>query len=128
MAVRAVVAGHGDVAAGLVSAVQAVTGLGDVFVALSNRGLSGDALLTALRDAVEQHDLHMVFTDLPAGSPSLAARKLQRERRGLHVVAGVNLAMLLEFAMRDDATPTELTDKGRSAVVGWPSAPPEQHR
>jgi N-acetylgalactosamine PTS system EIIA component len=119
--VRAIVAGHGDVASGLVSAVHAITGLGEVFVTLSNAGLSSDGLLTALRDAVERHDVRMVFTDLPAGSPSLAARKLQRERQGLQVIAGTNVAMLLEFALRDDAAMADVAEKGRGAVVGWPS-------
>ena len=34
---RALVAGHGDFAAGLVSAVSQITGRGDAFVTLSNR-------------------------------------------------------------------------------------------
>ena len=37
---RAVVAGHGDFAAGLVSAVVQITGRDDVYIPVSNRGLS----------------------------------------------------------------------------------------
>lgn len=121
MSVRAVLAGHGDVARGLCSAVEAITGRGDVFAPLSNAGLGGDTLLAALRDAVEAHDVRVVFTDLPAGSATLAARRLQRERPGLDVVAGANLATLLEFAMRDDATAADAVEKGRAAIVLWPA-------
>jgi mannose/fructose-specific phosphotransferase system component IIA len=111
------------VAAGLVSAVQAVCGRGDTFVALSNAGLSGDALLRALRELVEAHEADAVFTDLPAGSPAVAARRLQRDKPSLSVVAGTNVAMLLEYALRDDASPAEAADKGRAAVVAWPGTP-----
>ena len=122
MPVRAVLAGHGDVARGLVSAVEAIAGRGATFVPLSNSGLGGDALLAALRDAVEAHSVRVVFTDLPAGSATLAARRLQRERPDLSVVAGANLAVLLEFAIRDDASPAESAEKGRAAIVAWPGA------
>lgn len=124
MPVRAVLAGHGDVAQGLVSAVEAIAGQGGAFVPLSNAGLGGDALLAALRDAVEAHDVAVIFTDLPAGSATLAARRLQRERPQLSVVAGANLATLLEFAMRADATADDAATKGRAAIVAWPGTGP----
>ncbi len=95
---RALVAGHGDVAEGLVSAVEAIAGLGATFVALSNRDLGGDVLLATMRDLLEAHALHVVFTDLPAGSATMAARRLQRERPDLVLVCGVNLPTLLEYA------------------------------
>jgi PTS system N-acetylgalactosamine-specific IIA component len=120
--VRAVLAGHGAVAEGLRSAVDAISGQGDVFAPLSNAGVSGDALLEALREAVDAHGVRVIFTDLPAGSATLAARRLQRERPNLSVIAGVNLAALLEFAMRDDASVGDVADKGRAAVMAWPSA------
>lgn len=121
MPVRAVLAGHGDVAQGLCSAVEAITGRGGVFAPLSNAGLSGETLLAALRTALDADGVQVIFTDLPAGSATLAARRLQRERPELAVVAGANLATLLEFAMRDDATPAEAAEKGRAAIVVWPA-------
>jgi PTS system N-acetylgalactosamine-specific IIA component len=122
--VRAVLAGHGGVAQGLVSAVEAIAGRGAAFAPLSNAGLGADALVAALRTAVEAHAVDVIFTDLPAGSATLAARRLQRERPALRVVAGANLATLLEFAMRPDIDADELVAKGRAALVAWPAAGP----
>lgn len=117
---RAVLAGHAEVARGLVSAVQAIAGRGDRFVPLSNAGLSADTLLAALRDLVAEEQAQVIFTDLPAGSATLAARRLQREQPTLTVVAGVNLAALLEFAMQESPEAASAVDKGRAAMLVWP--------
>lgn len=121
MPVRAILAGHADVAQGLLSGVEAIAGQGDAFVPVSNRGLGADALLAALREAVARHGVHVIFTDLPAGSATLAARRLQRELPTLEVVAGANLAALLEFALRDDGGTADAAEKGRAAIIAWPS-------
>lgn len=99
--VVAVVAGHGGFAAGLVSAVQAITGRGDQVVAVSNEGLGAADVASTIAGALDQSGANVIFTDLPAGSCTLAARKLQKERATLTVVVGVNLPMLLEFILRD---------------------------
>jgi PTS system N-acetylgalactosamine-specific IIA component len=119
---RALIAAHGDLAAGLVSAVEQIAGLGDMFVALSNRDLSGETLLASLRAAVDAHGLQVVFTDLPAGSATMATRRLQRERDGLILVCGVNLATLLEFAMQpSDVSPADAAhasvERGRQSLT-----------
>lgn len=99
---RAVVAGHGDLAAGFVSAVAQITGRGECLHALSNRGLGSTELEGALRAALDVTGAGVVFTDLPAGSVTRAACRVARERPGLVVVAGVNLAVLLDFVFRTD--------------------------
>jgi PTS system N-acetylgalactosamine-specific IIA component len=115
--VRAVVAGHGDAAAGLVSAAEAIAGVGAAFLALSNRGLGADGIAAALRDALDATGATVVFTDLPAGSCTMAARRLQRERPTLAVVTGANLPMLLAFALDGDASPAVAAARGREAIV-----------
>jgi PTS system N-acetylgalactosamine-specific IIA component len=128
---RAVLAGHGDFAAGLASAVAQITGVSDAFTLLSNRAMSGEEILVALRAALDAHALRVIFTDLPAGSCTLAARRLQRERPDLVLITGVNLATLLDFVFSDvaphdgDAEDTDVTrrcaihavEKGRSALA-----------
>ena len=123
---RAIVAGHGDFAAGIVSAVVQITGRDDVFVAISNRGLSAQDVERTLRACVEAPaadggTVAVIFTDLPAGSCTMAARRLQRERPGLSVVTGVNLAALLEFvfsaAPDAGAAAAEAVEKGRKALA-----------
>lgn len=123
---RAIVAGHGDFAAGIVSAVVQITGRDDVFVALSNRGMSAQDVERTLRERVEALSpdggaVAVIFTDLPAGSCTMAARRLQRERPGLSVVTGVNLAALLEFVFSEAgdaaAAAAESVEKGRKALA-----------
>ena len=116
---RAIVAGHGELAAGLVSAVAQITGRDAALVPLSNRGLGAASLEEHLREAVEQ-GARVIFTDLPGGSWTLAARRLMRERADVVLVTGVNLAALLDFVMRTDAAPERAghaAEKGRAAIV-----------
>lgn len=119
---RAVIAGHGDFASGLVSAVQQIAGKGDTFVAVSNAGLSGSDIESAIMRALDASGARVLFTDLPAGSCTMSARRLQRAREGLVVVTGVNLATALEFAFRSpDETPAEAAaaaaEKGRTTLM-----------
>lgn len=116
------VAGHGTFAAGLLSAVEQITGRADRFVAVSNEGQGGaeiEARLDALVDAV---GARVIFTDLPAGSCSLAARRLQRRRPGLLLVTGVNLPLLLDVALSEDpdaaAGALAALERGRAAMQG----------
>jgi PTS system N-acetylgalactosamine-specific IIA component len=93
----AVVAAHGDLAAGLVSAVEQITGRGGLLRPFTNRGLCGAEVEGALRAVVDAGATRAIFTDLPGGSCTMAARRLQRERPELVVATGVNLAALLDF-------------------------------
>jgi N-acetylgalactosamine PTS system EIIA component len=118
---RAVVAGHGDFAIGMVTAVDQITGRGAVLVPLTNRGLSGDDIARSLRDAVAEAGAHVVFTDLPAGSWTIAARRVQRDRPELIVVTGANLPALLDFVFQTDSpsgiAARHAADKGRGAML-----------
>ena len=98
---RAVVVAHGELAAGMVSAVEQITGKGALFVAVSNAGLG----LEELEERIAGHVVagaHVVFTDLPAGSTTLASRRLQRTHPEVVVVTGVSLPALLAFALAAD--------------------------
>ncbi|MFI5310967.1 MAG: PTS sugar transporter subunit IIA [Gemmatimonadales bacterium] len=117
---RAVVAGHGEFAAGMISAVQLISGKGGAFRGLSNFGLDADGLLAAMEAAITAHAAHVVFTDLPAGSCTFAARRLARSRPGLTVVTGANLSMLLEYALRGDGGAggaERAAERGRAAIA-----------
>jgi PTS system N-acetylgalactosamine-specific IIA component len=121
LAPRALVAGHGEFAVGIVSAVEQITGRGRVLVALTNRGLGADEIVRTLRDAVASAGAHVIFTDLPAGSWTIAARRLQRDRPDVVVVTGANLPALLDFVFQTHCTNDEAArhsaDKGRGAMV-----------
>ena len=125
--VRAVVAGHGDFAVGLVSAVHQITGRGDAFATMSNRDMSPAAIAETLQSFVAA-GVRVVFTDLPAGSVALAARRLQRAEPALLVVVGTNLPVLLDFVFSDSAAAPEAAraavEKGRLALQAVQSTPP----
>jgi len=92
-----VVAGHGDFATGILSAVQQITGRGDAFVAVTNRGKAPPELEAELAAHLDATGARVIFTDLPAGSCTMAARRLQRARSDVVLVTGANLAVLMEF-------------------------------
>jgi mannose/fructose-specific phosphotransferase system component IIA len=121
--VRAIIAGHGEFAAGLISAVQQITGRGDVFTPISARDLSGNDLHDLLVRTVDETGVRVVFTDLQAGSCTMASRRLIRERPDVLLVAGVNLPMLLDFVFADQLPPQEAArhalDRGRSAIASY---------
>ena len=110
--VRALVAGHGTFAAGIISAVEQITGLGGLFAPLSNTDLGAGDIRTMIAEALDRTGARVVFTDLPAGSCTMAVRRLVRERPGLMLVTGVNLSLLLDFAMQ----PAEPVEAARTAV------------
>ena len=98
-AARAIVAGHGTFAAGLLAAVQQITGRSDGFIPLSNTELGALDLERIIREHVDQQGVDIIFTDLPAGSCTIAARRVIRERPNVVLVTGANLAALLDFAL-----------------------------
>lgn len=101
-----IVLAHGELAAGLVSAVEQITGMGSRFVAMSNSGLSSAELEVRLRALVDETGARVVFTDLPAGSCNIAAFRLLRDRDVI-VVSGVNLPTLLHFVTHPQLSPEE---------------------
>jgi PTS system N-acetylgalactosamine-specific IIA component len=119
--VRAIVAGHGEFAAGLVSAVEQITGRGDVFRTISARDLSAVDLEGLLRRTIEETGVQVVFTDLQAGSCTMAARRVLRDRHDVLLVAGSNLPMLLDFVFAETLPPIAAArhalDRGRAAIT-----------
>lgn len=118
---RAIVAGHGDFAAGLLSAVGQITGREDVFVGMTQRDLSAQDVERVMGELLSSLGITVIFTDLPAGSCTMAARRLQRQHPELVLVMGTNLATLLDFVFADDVSPGEAAlhaaEKGRAALV-----------
>src|SRR4030088_890019 len=96
---RALVAGHADFAFGLVSAVELITGKGSALVPIQVKGLCGDGIQQLLLDKLRETGARVIFTDLQAGSCTMAARKVIRELGEGVLVAGANLPMLLDFVL-----------------------------
>jgi N-acetylgalactosamine PTS system EIIA component len=120
---RAIVAGHGDFPEGMVSAVEQISGRGSVFRALSNRGLSGEDIEARLKAVAQETGARVFFTDLPAGSATLAIRRMMREDASVVLVTGANLATLLEFVFQSDAESAaaaeQSVEKGRASMGAY---------
>jgi len=121
--VRALVAGHADFAAGLISAVEAVTGRGEMLEPIQVKGLCGEDIQQLLQERLRATGALVIFTDLQAGSCTMAARRLLREEPHVVLVSGTNLPMLLDFVMSSatnthDAARTAV-DRARSAIAAY---------
>jgi PTS system N-acetylgalactosamine-specific IIA component len=125
---RAIVAGHGDFAFGVVSAVEQITGRTDVFVTMTNKNLGAEDIELRMREQLDVTGAGVIFTDLPAGSCTVAARRVLRDRPTLVLVTGANLATLIDFVFHAELSPADAArraaDKGRASlsVVGAPGA------
>ena len=117
---RALVAGHADFAAGLLSAVEIISGRGGVLVPIRVTGLCGGDIEALLKRTLEEHGVRVIFTDLQAGSCTMAARRVQREVGGVVLVAGANLPMLLDFVLSREqdvaVAAANAAEKGRGSV------------
>ena len=116
----ALVAGHAEFASGLVSAVELITGRGAELVPIQVRGLCGDDIQALLKAKLLETGARVIFTDLQAGSCTMAARRVLREIGDVVLVAGANLPMLLDFVLSSEAdagvAATTAAERGRTAV------------
>jgi PTS system N-acetylgalactosamine-specific IIA component len=124
VAPRAIVAGHGGFPDGLVAAVEQITGRGNALIPFSNSGLGREEIESGLRDLLALHQVKVIFTDLPGGSATLAARRVQHDTPGLAIVTGVGLAALMDFVfcssgMSASEAAAHAAEKGRAAIVSF---------
>jgi PTS system N-acetylgalactosamine-specific IIA component len=105
----------------MISAVVQIAGRDDVFTGVSNRDLSTEGVEELMRERLAASGANVIFTDLPAGSCTMAARRLQRDQPGITVVVGANLATLLDFTFSTHLEPLEAArhaaEKGRESLV-----------
>jgi mannose/fructose-specific phosphotransferase system component IIA len=123
--VRGILFAHGAMAEGMVDALRKIAGAPeDALVALSNEG-KGPEYLTQEVDRLAGSTPAIVFTDLPAGSCTMAARLSCRGKGQRAVVCGVNLPMLLDFVFHREMELDELVERlvatGRKALLHVPT-------
>lgn len=105
-ALRGVIVCHGALARALVDATAQISGITDALVPVSNSGCDRGDLEARVEEAVG-HEPTVVFVDMASGSCLFAVLRRLRERAGVRVVTGVNLAMLLDFVFHRDVSPDE---------------------
>src|SRR4051812_41816568 len=118
--VRAIVAGHGDFAAGLISAVDVITGRGSQLAAIAVLGLCAEDIETLIRTRMQESGIRVIFTDLQAGSCTMAARRILRGMDDAVLVSGANLPTLIDFVFADDKPAPEAArhavERGKAAI------------
>ena len=118
---RAIVVGHGEFAGGLVSAVGQICGMADKLVVLSMMGMTPESIEQMLRDQLSRTGARVIFTDLPAGSATIAARRIVKDDPEIVLVSGVNLATLLDFVFNNSVSPTEAArtaaERGKASLI-----------
>ena len=119
--IKGIVIGHGEFANGMLSAVDKITGQGAALLALSVQDRSLVQIEEWLREHLGSSGARVVFTDLQAGSATMAARKALRDLTTVVLVVGANLPMLLDFVLSNTEDPVEAArhaaDRGRAAIV-----------
>ena len=118
---RAIVAGHGEFAAGLVSAVEQITGRGDQLIPVAVYKLGIEDIEALLRKRMLEEDVRVIFTDLQAGSCTMASRRILRGMEDAVLIAGINLPTLLDFVFTEGKTAPEAArhaaERGRAAIT-----------
>jgi N-acetylgalactosamine PTS system EIIA component len=103
----AIIAAHGDLAAGFVTAVEQITGRGNLFLPMTNAGMGASEIERALLELIDARNIRVIFTDLPAGSCTIAARRVLAARPGVVLVTGASLPLLLDFMSHEELAPAE---------------------
>ena len=103
----AIIAAHGDLAFGFVSAVEQITGRGELFLPMSNTGMGAADIERAILALVDTRQIRVIFTDLPAGSCTIAARRVVAARPHVVLVTGASLPLLLDFMSHEELEPAE---------------------
>lgn len=116
---HALIVTHAEVGAALVRAIHEIAGDVEGIAAVSNAGCGTEQLGERIVAALGPHPA-VVFVDLPGGSCFQAAARHLRARKDVAVVAGVNLAMLLDFIYHRDVPAAEAAaravDAGSRAI------------
>ena len=110
--------GHGGFAAGLISAVEQITGRGWMLVGISNTGMTPEEIQAEVRRYCEE-GVRVVFTDLPGGSATICARRVSAEKNGMMIVSGVNLPALLDFVLNSESpanSAERAAERGRETI------------
>jgi mannose/fructose-specific phosphotransferase system component IIA len=121
--IRGIIIGHGEFSQSLLEAAERIVGKQEAVEAVSNLGLSCDALIEKIAETVNKNPGEKIlFVDLPGGSCTISCMNVLKSHRELNVICGVNLPMLIEFFMLREKYPARelipiLIKKGKDNIM-----------
>jgi len=121
--IRGIIIGHGNLAQALLEAAERIVGKQEAVEAMSNIGLSCDALIAKIAETVSRTPGEkVVFLDLPGGSCTISCMNVLKNHRELNVICGVNLPILIEFFILREKYPARelipiLIKKGKDNIL-----------
>jgi PTS system mannose-specific IIA component len=122
--ISAIVVTHGKLAQEFIATAQKIYGNVKGVYAVSNDDTTPQALASDIDAIIESggpDDAFVILVDFLGGSCGHATLSVERRRRNVRVVSGVNLPMLLAFLnKRADVSferlPAELASRGRDSI------------
>jgi mannose/fructose-specific phosphotransferase system component IIA len=122
--IAAIVVTHGKLAQEFIATAQKIYGNVTGVYAVSNDDTTPQALASQIDAIIESggpDDAFVILVDFLGGSCGHATLSVERRRRNVRVVSGVNLPMLLAFLnKRADVSferlPAELASRGRDSI------------
>jgi PTS system mannose-specific IIA component len=122
--VSAIIVTHGRLAQEFIATAQKIYGSFKGVYAVSNDDLTPQALASEMEAIIESggpDDAFVILVDFLGGSCGHATLSVERRRRNVRIVSGVNLPMLLAFLnKRADVSferlPAELASRGRDSI------------
>lgn len=113
---------HGALGTALKGAAERISGPADDLATFSNEGLSPEELTERLQGHLATlAGPVLLMVDLAGGSTLAAAQRACRGRAGVHLLAGVNLPVLLDFLQKRGSLPAaelvaHVLDRGHAGL------------
>lgn len=108
---KLLIASHGDLAKGMLSSIQMITGstAGITTINAYQEGVDLDGELTAFIQSVEAVDEVFVFTDLYGGSVNQKiTERFMREGLAIRIISGFNFPVILEILLGPETITSEM--------------------
>lgn len=101
---KALLITHKNLCQAFLEALEAIVGQTNNIDYISNENLSLDSLTEKLDAYCNQNSKDELFfmVEFKGGSPYLAARKIAMQRSNVFLLSGLNLPMLMSFAIKKD--------------------------
>ncbi len=118
-----IIISHGDLAGALLKTAKGIIGRVEGCFMLSGSELSSDVLVGRIREILDRHEGRnaVLFVDYFGGSMCINSVRAMEGRKGVKIVSGINLPVLLDFMTKREAMEFEemvdhLIVRGRESI------------